>query len=82
MKIIKKAILFCISILVLLSSWAIAQKTQSYDSTYTINNTKYLAKHEFYLSGKDTIYSGAFELSQQFANQEDIYEYLSVKGIS
>jgi len=80
MKKIKKTILFNIILLVLLSSWAKAQKVQSYDSTYTINNTKYLAKYEFYLSDKDTIYNGKFELSQQFENQEDIYEYLSVDG--
>lgn len=56
------------------------QNIQSYDSTYTIDNTKYLAKYEFYLSDKDTIYNGNFALSQQFENQEDIYEYLSVEG--
>ncbi len=80
MKKIKKPILFNIILLLFLSSWVKAQKVQIYDSTYTINNTKYLAKYEFYLSGKDTIYNGKFELSQQFENQEDIYEYLSVNG--
>lgn len=80
MKKTKKSILFSIILLLLLSSWTKAQKIQSYDSSYTINNTKYLAKYEFYLSDKDTIYNGNFELSQQFENQEDIYEYLSVDG--
>ncbi|HET8858320.1 hypothetical protein [Marivirga sp.] len=56
------------------------QNIQSYDSSYTINNIKYLAKYEFYISGNDTIYDGEFELSQQFENQEDIHEYLSVEG--
>ncbi|WMN13022.1 hypothetical protein QYS49_35360 [Marivirga salinae] len=80
MKKTKKPILFNIILLLLLSSWAKAQKTQSFDSTYTINNTKYLAKYDFYLSGTDTIYNGNFELSQQFENQEDTYEYLTVEG--
>ncbi|WP_375578491.1 hypothetical protein ABWH96_15880 [Marivirga tractuosa] len=56
------------------------QNIQSYDSTYSIDNTKYLAKYEYYLSGEDTIYNGQFNLSQQFENQEDIYEYLAVDG--
>ncbi len=80
MKKTKIPIPFIIMFLLLLSSWAKAQKTLTYDSTYTINNTKYLAKYDFYLSGTDTIYNGDFELSQQFENQEDIYEYLAVEG--
>ena len=62
MKKTKKSILFSIILLLLLSSWAKAQKIQSYDSSYTINNTKYLAKYEFYLSDKDTIYNGNFDI--------------------
>ncbi|WP_296619627.1 hypothetical protein [Marivirga sp.] len=80
MKKIKKSILLSIILLLLLSSWAKAQKIQTYDSTYTINNTKYLAKYDYYLSDNDTIYNGEFELTQQFENQEDIYEYLAVEG--
>ncbi|MGM0580915.1 MAG: hypothetical protein ACQETL_09570 [Bacteroidota bacterium] len=80
MKKILKLILFCIILLPLSSSWMMAQNIQSYDSTYTIDNKKYLAKYEYYLSEKDTIYNGQFELSQQFENQEDTYEYLSVDG--
>lgn len=80
MKKTRQPIPFIIILLLFLSSWAKAQNTHTYDSTYTINNTKYLAKYDFYISGKDTIYNGEFELSQQFENQEDIYEYLAVKG--
>jgi hypothetical protein len=56
------------------------QNIQSYDSTYAINGKSYLAKYEYYLSKGDTIYDGKFELSRQFENREDIYEYLSVEG--
>ena len=77
---IKKSILFKFILLILLPQWAKAQNIQTYDSTYTINNTKYLAKYDFYLDGEDTIYNGEFKLSQQFENQEDIYEYLSIEG--
>lgn len=80
MKSTKKYILLKIIALLLLSSWTQAQNIQIYDSTYTIDNTKYLAKYEYYISEEDTIYNGEFSLSQQFENREDIYEYLSLEG--
>jgi hypothetical protein len=80
MRTIKKPVLFLTITLLLFSSGVFAQNTKTYDSAYIINSKKYLAKYEFYVSQGDTIYNGEFELNQQFENQEDLYEYLSVEG--
>jgi hypothetical protein len=77
-----KYIIFTISITIFLinASDAFAQNIQTYDSTYTINDRTFLAKYEYYISEGDTIYNGKFKLSQQFENQDDIYEYLAIEG--
>jgi hypothetical protein len=80
MRTIKKPVLFITIALYLFSSWVFAQDAQTYDSAYIINSKRYLAKYEYYVSKGDTIYNGKFELSQQFENQNDIYEYLAVEG--
>ncbi|SMG40053.1 hypothetical protein SAMN05661096_02710 [Marivirga sericea] len=80
MRTIKRPVLILLITLWLFTPEGSAQNTQTYDSIYVSNGKNFLAKYEFYLSQGDTIYNGEFELNQQFENQEDIYEYLSVEG--
>ncbi len=59
---------------------AISQRTTTYDSILVISDKTYLAKFQFYTEGKDTIFHGPFELSQQFESQQDEYEFSSLSG--
>ncbi|WKV12116.1 hypothetical protein [Marivirga harenae] len=79
---INNPILLSISIFLISAIWSnvVGQNIQAYDSTYKIDGKIYLASYEYYVNDGDTIYDGKFELSQQFENQEDIYEYLAVAG--
>ena len=72
---------FLLLIIILIkSTFSHGQKIQQYNSVIKVADKRYLAKYDYYLQGKDTIYNGNFELSQKFENQEDTYEYLAING--